>query len=59
MEFNSKSISTLQRMFVVLLLLVAIPAIGFAQKAISGTVTDELGEPLIGANVTLKVQALV
>ena len=54
MESNSKSIRTLQRMFVVLLLLVAIPAVGFAQKAISGTVTDELGEPLIGANVTVK-----
>lgn len=54
MESNSRSISTLQRMFVVLLLLVAIPAIGFAQKAIKGTVTDELGEPLIGVNVTVK-----
>ncbi len=54
MESNSKSTSTLRRMFVAMLLMVAIPAIGFAQKAISGTVTDELGEPLIGVSVTVK-----
>ncbi len=54
MESNSKSTSTLRRMIVAMLLMVAIPAIGFAQKAISGTVTDELGEPLIGVSVTVK-----
>ena len=54
MESNSKSTSTLRRMLVAMLLMVAIPAIGFAQKAISGVVTDELGEPLIGVSVTVQ-----
>lgn len=58
MESNSKSTSTLRRMIVAMLLMVAIPAIGFAQKAISGTVTDELGEPLIGVSVTVKGTAV-
>lgn len=49
MELNSKSnsMSILQRIAVVMMLMVAIPALGFAQK-ISGTVTDEQGEPLVG-----------
>lgn len=54
MESNSKSTGTLRRIFVAMLLMVAIPAIGFAQKAISGTVIDELGEPLIGVSVTIE-----
>ena len=58
MESNSKSTSTLRRMFVAMLLMVAIPVIGFAQNAISGTVTDELGEPLIGVSVTVKGTAV-
>ena len=55
MELNSKSnsMSILQRMAVALMLMVAIPALGFAQK-ISGTVTDEQGEPLVGVSVVIK-----
>ena len=54
MELNSKSnsMSILQRIAVVMMLMVAIPALGFAQK-ISGTVTDEQGEPLVGVSVVI------
>lgn len=54
MESNSKSSSTLRRFLVSMLLMLAIPAIGFAQKAISGKVTDDSGEPLIGVSVIVK-----
>ena len=54
MELNSKSnsMSILQRIAVAMMLMVAIPALGFAQK-ISGTVTDEQGEPLVGVSVVI------
>ncbi|MDD2961036.1 MAG: TonB-dependent receptor [Muribaculaceae bacterium] len=56
MESNSKSNSSgiIRRIFVTLLLLVAIPAMGFAQKTITGTVSDESGEPLMGVTVLVK-----
>lgn len=56
MESNSKSNSTriVRRLIVTLLLLIAIPTMGYAQKMISGTVSDESGEPLMGVTVLVK-----
>ena len=55
MEFNSKSISmsTLRRIMLAMLFVMAIPAFGFAQKIV-GTITDEQGEPLIGATIMVE-----
>ena len=50
---KSKAKSSLCRVIAMMLCL-AIPAIGFAQRAISGTVTDEAGDPLVGVSVTVK-----
>ena len=55
---NLKSKSNLQgimrRLLATMLLLVAVPFYGIAQDVISGTVTDETGEPLIGVSVVVK-----
>ena len=55
---NLKSKSNLQsimrRLLAVMFLLVALPFYGIAQDVISGTVTDESGEPLIGVSVVAK-----
>ena len=55
MEFNSKSISmsALRRIMLAMLFVMAIPAFGFAQKIV-GTITDEQGEPLIGATIMVE-----
>lgn len=44
----------LRRFVATMLLLAAIPFYGIAQDVISGTVTDETGEPLIGVSVVVK-----
>ena len=56
MEYNSKSnvMSTFRRIMLALMLVVALPFYGTAQNVISGTVTDEQGEPLIGVSVLVK-----
>lgn len=56
MESNSKStmMSTLRRLMLALMLAVALPFYGYAQNMISGTVSDEQGEPLIGVSVLVK-----
>lgn len=46
--------STMHKLLVALLLTVAFPFYGFAQNVISGTVTDEADEPLIGVSVVVK-----
>ena len=55
MELNSKSnsMSIVRRILVAMMFVLAIPAFGFAQKIV-GTVTDEQGEPLIGATVMVE-----
>ena len=55
MEFNSKSnlMGILRRITVAMMFLLALPALGFAQKIV-GTVTDEQGEPLIGATIMVE-----
>lgn len=55
MEYNSKSsVSTFRRIMLALALVLALPFYGVAQNVISGTVTDEQGEPLIGVSVLVK-----
>lgn len=56
MEYNSKSnvMSTFRRIMLAMMLVVALPFYGTAQNVISGTVTDEQGEPLIGVSVLVK-----
>ena len=55
MELNSKSnsMSIVRRILVAMMFVLAIPAFGFAQKIV-GPVTDEQGEPLIGATVMVE-----
>ncbi|MBQ7419545.1 MAG: TonB-dependent receptor [Prevotella sp.] len=48
------NIKTLQKTLTVLLLLCLLPIAGYAQNIVKGTVSDESGEPIIGA--TVKVQ---
>ena len=43
-----------KRLITALLVLLAIGVQAFAQSAVSGRVTDEAGEPLVGANVLVK-----
>lgn len=43
-----------KRLFTALLALLLIGAQAFAQSAVSGKVTDETGEPCVGANVLNK-----
>lgn len=43
-----------KRLFTTLLVLLLIGAQAFAQSAVSGRVTDEAGEPCVGANVLIK-----
>ena len=43
-----------KRFITVLLALLAIGAQAFAQTAVSGKVTDQSGEPLVGVNVLVK-----
>lgn len=56
MEYNSKSnlMSTFRRIMLALMLVMALPFYGIAQNVISGTVTDEQGDPLIGVSVLVK-----
>lgn len=56
MNLKSKSNlqSVIRRLLAVMFLLVALPFYGIAQDVISGTVTDESGEPLIGVSVVAK-----
>ena len=55
MEFNSKSkVRSIRHLLVTMMLLLALPFYGYAQNVISGTVTDEQGEPLIGVSVVVK-----
>lgn len=42
------------RYMLLLLAMVALSSVSMAQTELSGTVTDDAGEPLIGANVTVK-----
>ncbi|MBX2871246.1 MAG: TonB-dependent receptor [Saprospiraceae bacterium] len=42
------------RYMLLLLAMVALSSVSWAQTELSGTVTDDAGEPLIGANVTVK-----
>ena len=55
MEYNSKSnsMNAIRSLVLALLFMLAFPAMGFAQQ-ISGTVTDEQGEPLIGVTVLVE-----
>ncbi len=43
-----------KRLITALLVLLAIGVQAFAQSAVSGRITDEAGEPLVGANVLVK-----
>lgn len=43
-----------KRFFTALLALLLIGVQAFAQSAVSGKVTDEAGEPCVGANVLIK-----
>lgn len=56
MNLKSKSElhSFVRRLFVAVVLMLALPIYGIAQDVISGTVTDESGEPLIGVSVVKK-----
>ncbi len=56
MAYKSEStmMSTMRTLLVALVLTVAMPFYGIAQNLISGTVTDEQGEPLIGVSVLVK-----
>lgn len=45
-----------KRLITTLLVLLTIGVQAFAQSAVSGRVTDETGEPCVGANVLVKVQ---
>lgn len=44
----------MRKLIFMLLFVMAIPAMGFAQKTITGTVTDDSGEPLMGVTVLVK-----
>lgn len=54
MESKSNSSGIMRRFLLSLLFLCVIPAFGFAQKTIMGTVTDENGEAIIGVSVLVK-----
>lgn len=56
MEYNSKSnfMSSMKRILLSLLLILALPVMAYAQKAIKGTVTDANGDPLMGVTVLVK-----
>ncbi len=56
MAYKSRSTitSTMRTFIVALLLTVAFPFYGIAQNVISGIVSDETGEPLIGVSVEIK-----
>lgn len=49
----AKSNSKLQFLFVMLLLIFSVPYISAQQLRVTGTVTDQSGEPLIGVSVTI------
>lgn len=56
MEYNSKSnfMSSMKRISLSLLFIMALPVMAYAQKAIKGTVTDVKGDPLMGVTVLVK-----
>lgn len=56
MKFDSKSktVRVVQNLFLALLMFLALPSMAYAQKIVSGTVTSDSGEPLIGVTVISK-----